>query len=444
MSNEIELVSDGDGLVVLGASSDVERFLEASGLDRAPKREVDIHRLLSLLGASGAAIQIGANIAENSGRWVKLTAESAAAVKKYGLMPTKDPKVSHAMVGDPGDIKQWLQIVSAPSALLSNPLALTSLSTMMQQRAMQQQMDEIVEYLQEIDEKVDDLLRNQKDAVLSDMIGVDLVIEDAMTVRNHVGRVSDVTWSKVQTSAMALARTQAYSLRRLDAIAEKLEKKADLGEIAKATKEAEPKIREWLAVLARTVRLQDGVAILELDRVLDSAPEELEPHRHGLRAARQNRLALIARNTARILAQMDKTVQRANSKVLFNPFDSPAAVNSSNEVVTGVVGFRERLGLETDESSASAKRWGQAVGEVRDKALSTASVGANAVGRVGSQTFDRTTEVFRSVDIDGDGVADKPRAVTAAENAGAMAKGAAANATDAIGELLRRKKDKKS
>lgn len=26
MSNEIELVSDGDGLVVLGASADIERF----------------------------------------------------------------------------------------------------------------------------------------------------------------------------------------------------------------------------------------------------------------------------------------------------------------------------------------------------------------------------------------------------------------------------------
>jgi hypothetical protein len=44
-------------------------------------------------------------------------------------------------------------------------------------------------------EKVDDVLRAQKDAALADMIGVDFVIEEAMTVREHVGRVSEVTWS---------------------------------------------------------------------------------------------------------------------------------------------------------------------------------------------------------------------------------------------------------
>ncbi len=111
---------------------------------------------------------------------------------------------------------------------------------MMQQRAMQQQMDEIVEYLQEITEKVDDILRGQKDAVLADMIGVDLIIEEALTVRDQVGRVSEVTWSKVQMTSMPIARTQGYALRQLDAIAEKLGRKADLGKIAKATEEAEP------------------------------------------------------------------------------------------------------------------------------------------------------------------------------------------------------------
>ena len=226
---------------------------------------------------------------------MKLTEESAEAVRQYGLMPTKTPGVSHAMIGKPGEIKQWLQIAQAPGALLSGPLALSALSTMMQQRAMQQQMDEIVEYLQEINEKVDDILRSQKDAVLADMIGVDLIIEEALTVRDQVGRVSEVTWSKVQATSMTIARTQAYALRQLDAIAEKLEKKANLGEIAKATKDAEPKVREWLAVLARCFQLQDGISVLELDRVLDASPEELDQHRLGLTTARQNRLELITR-----------------------------------------------------------------------------------------------------------------------------------------------------
>ena len=137
-------------------------------------------------------------------------------------MPTKTPGVSHAMIGKPGDIQQWLQITKAPGVLLSGPFALSALSTMMQQQAMRQQMDQIAEYLQEIDAKVDDILRGQKDAVLADMIGVDLILEEALTVREQVGRVSEVTWSKVQATSMTIARTQAYALRQLDAIAGKL------------------------------------------------------------------------------------------------------------------------------------------------------------------------------------------------------------------------------
>ena len=186
MGSGIDLVSDGDGLAIIGNETDVERFFLSVGLGKAPSRALDLHRLWSFSGTGGAAAQIGADLAANSGRWVKLTAESAEAVRKYGLMPTKTPGVSHAMIGEPGDVKQWLQIAQAPSALLSGPFALTALSTMMQQRAMQQQMDEIVGYLQEVNEKVDDILRGQKDAVLADMIAVDLIVEEALTVRNQV------------------------------------------------------------------------------------------------------------------------------------------------------------------------------------------------------------------------------------------------------------------
>ena len=435
MGAEIELVSDGDGLAIIGAATDVERFLLASGLDKVPSKSLDLHRLWSVSGTAGAAAQTGADLAINSGRWVKLTAESAEAVHKYGLMATKTPGVSHAMIGQLGDIKQWLQIAQVPTALLSGPFALSSLSTMMQQRAMQQQMDEIVEYLQEINEKVDDILRGQKDAVLADMIGVDLVIEEALTVRDQVGRVSEVTWSKVQATSTTIARTQGYALRQLDAIAEKLGRKADLGKIAKATAEAEPWVREWLAVLARTFQLQDGLAVLELDRVRDASPEELDAHRLGLTAARRNRRELIARSTAGVLAQMNETVRKANSKVLFHPVDSPAVVLSSNQVTRGVIDFHGRLGIESSHEPSDAKRWGQAFGEVIDETRATSSRSAAAVRRAGEEALDRVTETVRSVEID----AAPGLARAAAERARTGVAGAADRLTGALGAPFRQR-----
>ena len=116
--------------------------------------------------------------------------------------------------------------------------------------------------------------------------------------------------------------------------------------------------------------------MLELDRVLDSAPEDLDSHRLGLAKARRKRLDLISSSTARLVTQMNETVRTANSKVLLNPRDAPAAVRSINEITTGVVAFRDRLGIESGDAPTDAKRWRQAVGEAVDKVRATGTGGA--------------------------------------------------------------------
>ena len=263
----------------------------------------------------------------------------------------------------------------------------------MAQLAMQQTMDEITDYLAAIDEKVDDVLRAQKDAVVADMIGVDFVIEEAMTIREQVGLVSEVTWSKVQATSATIARTQAYALRQLDALAEKLERKKAMGDLAKASQEAETTVQEWLAVLARCFQLQDAIAILELDRVLDAAPDELDRHRIGLRTARQNRRELISRSTERLMARMDAAAGTANAKVLLHPAASKTVVHATNHVAVAVVDFHSRLGIESGRETLAARRWVDAATEAKDKVLETGAEGVDVARRLGSETFDRTKSV---------------------------------------------------
>ncbi len=263
----------------------------------------------------------------------------------------------------------------------------------MSQAAMQQTMDEIVEYLAVIDEKVDDILRAQKDAVLADMIGVDLVIEEAMTVREQVGRVSEVTWSKVQGASATIARTQAYALRQLDALAEKLERQSKIADLAETSKKAETEAEGWLAALARCFQLQDAIAVIELDRVLEVAPDDLDGHRLGLRAVRQKRLETISQTTERLLARMDAAAGTANAKVLLNPIQSPAVVRSREHVAVAVADFHGRLGIESGRKSLEAKPWKAAATELRDRVLETGAEGVDASRRLGNETFDRAKSV---------------------------------------------------
>ena len=75
------------------------------------------------------------------------------------------------------------------------------------------------------------------------------------------------------------------------------------------------------------------------------------------------------------------------------------------------------------------------------KALQSA---ADNVSDFGEAVWDKATDVvdvFRSVDIDGDGVPDEARALTSAKRAGSAIKGAAVGSAGAVGSLFKRKGD---
>lgn len=432
MDDQVELISDGDGLAVIGDPMAVERFLSSYGFEDE-SRDFHLGRLAPTLSGGAGIAQAGAEIAIHSGRWMKLSGDSARAAARLPMVKNSLTGNLHATLrASNGQFAKNLQFVTKPTAMLTNPAVLAGAAGIMAQIAMQQAMDEITDYLAVIDEKVDDVIRAQKDAVLADMIGVDLIIEEALTVREQVGRVSEVTWSKVQGTSMTIARTQAYALRQLDALAEKVESKAKIGELSKAAKAAETHAPEWLAVLARCFQLHDGIAVLELDRVLDASPEELDRHRVALKTARQNRLELISRTTLHLLQRMASAAGTANAKVLLHPMAARSVVEACNDVSTDVVEFNQRLGIDRDHTSAEARRWVEAVADVRDKVIVTGSEGAKAAKRA--------TEAFRSVDLDGDGIPDKPRALSAVEGAGSAIRGATDGATSAVGSLFRRKR----
>ena len=84
MDDEVELISDGDGLAVIGHPTAVERFMESVGLSS----DADSRPLGAAFSVGASTAQIGSAIAANSGRWVKLTKESAQAVERFGFTPT--------------------------------------------------------------------------------------------------------------------------------------------------------------------------------------------------------------------------------------------------------------------------------------------------------------------------------------------------------------------
>lgn len=385
-TGDLELISDGDGIAVIGDPKAVELFIASAGV---PSRELDLQRLNSVVAKSGSALQAASEVSANAGRWMKLTEESARAAHTANLVQRSGGKFVQATTrGADGRFAKNLQFVAKPGAMLTNPAILAGVGGLMAQYAMQKQMEEITDYLAKIDAKVDDILRAQKDAVLADMIGVELMLDEAMVIRAEVGHVSEVTWSKVQGSAATIARTQAYALRQLDTLAEKLERETKVSELVDLSKEAQETVVDWLAVLARCFHLQDSMSVLELDRVLESAPGEIDRHRLALQTARQRRLNAIANATSQLVARMDAAAGRANAKVLLNPGSARVVVKASNDVASGVADLHLTLGLADDRESLEARRWSAAAAEMRDGVVGASKQGMNAVGRFGGDTLE--------------------------------------------------------
>lgn len=383
---EVEVIGDGEGLVFVGDPEQVAKFVASVGL---PSTSFDVSKLAPAAAVGGAVLNAASSVFANAGRWMKLTEESARAAQVLPLVKNSTTQFVHATTRGPsGQFAKNLQFVAKPGAFLTNPAVLAGVGGLMAQYAMQQTMDEITDYLGKIDAKVDDVLRAQKDAILSEMIGVEMLIDEALVVRDTVGHVSAVTWSKIQGEASTIARTQAYALRQLDAIAEKVERTAKIGELADLTKDAQSSVTEWLSVIARCFQLQEALGVLELDRVLAASPAEIDDHRLALQTARNRRREVIFRATHSLLTRMDAGAERANTKVLLNPFSAGAVVRARNDIAEGVNEFHIRLGLAEDTSLVEARSWVAAAVDVRDDVIEAGTDGAQAVGRFGEDVLE--------------------------------------------------------
>lgn len=360
MSGDVQLISDGDGILVVGREADVENFLRSENLGAHP---LDAPRLRELLAAGSAVAGTVAEYGPQAAHWIKVSKETSAVIKKFGLKDSLVQGLRQTVLGNSGDAGKWVELVKSSAELANNPALASGAAGVMAQAAMEQLVAEIVDYLEVIDKKLDSVLRSQVNQVLARLDAIDLAVSEAAAVRRSVGRVSDVTWSKVQGSSVAILETQAFALRQLADLADQIDEAARVDDLAEVAIAAAADVQKWLKVLAICVRLYDSVAVVELDRVMDTAPLEVEAHLAGLRSSRTRRLELFVQATDLLVERMSRAVERANSGVLLNPFKSPAVVAASNQIGSSVDEFLEVLAVASDRQVAEARRWTEAASE---------------------------------------------------------------------------------
>lgn len=378
MSSEIELISDGEVAVVAGDRGTIERFLDDAGvLEHA--RDFALGRLSGVLRAGSDVAEVASGIAEQSAMYLKLTPESTKALKDSGgLMKTKTDGVSHVMLGDPGKIGRWLQVDDGPASLLTNPAVLSGIGGLMSQLAQQAEAQELKALLLQIDAKLDDVRRGQRNAVLAKVVRAAEAIEEAMTIHEHGGDPKTL-WSKVDGESGTILEVQRAALLALGDLADKVQDVNRPGQLKKTMRELEQEVAQQLAILARCFELQDQFRVIELDYVLATAPQSLEGHRRGVTEAREKRRARVLESTSRLMDQLTAAGGIADENVLLHARAANSVFLSLNSIGTSLEEFHAPLGIAgTCRAELSPTPWRAALRDPRQLRTAGSEVGQKA------------------------------------------------------------------
>ena len=168
-----------------------------------------------------------------------------------------------------------------------------------------------------------------------------------------------------------------------------MEREQDPKQVRPLTQQIRQEIHQWLGMLASAVRMQDQVSCIELARVYQEEPEQLEAHKKGIVLARNKRLAEIEQSLNALGRQLETKAGIVGGKVLLNPYSSPHAIANIESITSNLNAFASTLQLEHIHLHVEdGPTWIEAAGKAVDdtgKALQNArQQTAHAVQDVGN------------------------------------------------------------
>lgn len=340
---EITIVEEEQGLAIFGNPQLIENWLAEHNLDSKDLTP----NLLRAARTADASAQIATQYIEQSGRWVKLTKESAAIAKATQA-------TSGVARASNGQIINHLKFAQVGG--IFTPAGAVFLSGVMAQYAMEQQLSEITDYLKQIDQKLDDLIQDQKDKTFSELFAFRHAVDEAALIRESTGKVSSVTWSKVANIGQETARIQKYALQKLENLEKDIHKAKLASSLDESTKKASREIQTWLLVLGNALYIQDQLAVIEIDRVLEDDPESLENHKKAIYRARANRFDEIRETLGKMNAVLDPSWQKAKAQQVLSYKASKNSFNQLNRIDSELDKFSPIIGIEENDWSAENTR----------------------------------------------------------------------------------------
>ena len=379
---ELTIITGEEGALVIGPESELKRLSDKAELSAVTPQL--LRRASQLL----AGIE---DYQKESGRWLKLDAESAAYLKRMGIKPgdiragvvrTKD--VGRGVASrNGGSLLKHLQFEKAG---LLTPAAPMVLASMMQQAAVEKQMEQMQAYLEHIDAKLDEVLRFQQDSLAGEIDGVAEMLAEAALVLEDTAEVTDTQWATIAHLTADLAKLQGQVLRHLRAVAEKMARsKTSPGKVRATFQKTNHDAGLWFYELARTVQLQNQMYVLQLSRANAVEGEVAKDYAAAVARARQRR-------ATRLLEDLTSIAHIAHELGSFSTlrkaidWNSPRAVAEVNHFFAQLRDFADaaNLAVEGTEGLEPVRR----IDAFRELTASSTNMAREAAGVAQQRTLE--------------------------------------------------------
>lgn len=389
--DEVVVIASEEGALLLGPEAELTQLNSSDTLSPVSPE------LLRRVSKALTGIE---KYQEQSGRWLKLDAESAKYLQLHGIK-TRDIRAGVIRVKDlPYNLTSHsggslLKHLKFEQTGLLTPAAPIALASMMQQASVERQMEQMQDYLERIDAKLDAVLRFQKDSLAGEIDGIAEVLKEALLVMERTEGVTDTQWATVQQLHGELFKLQGRVLRHLSAIAEKMaQSKTSPGKVKETFQDTNTDARFWLHELARTVQLQNQMYVLQLKRVDAVEGESADGYTAAVAISREKRASRLVESLSAIASTSHEL---GDFPLLRKAIDwnSPRAVQEINHLFSQLRDFSKAADLEVEGAedlepvrhvaaareltSAGAAKTRQAAVAARDTA-STAQQRATEVG----------------------------------------------------------------
>lgn len=361
LTDAVELISDGENLLVLGDDRDsVERFLRSKGLLGHAHR-LGRRQLAPALRSSADAVKTISEAVAESSLWLKITPESAEVVAEFGLTDSGVSGIAWAMAGKRGSIKEWLKVDTTTRAQAANPGTLSGAAGLLSQAAREQEAAQLRQLLDTLNHKLDTVLRGQKDDILGDLDGIERQIRVTWKRAETEGHIDALTWSTLFGTSVGLRQVQAKALRKLKGVAADLRDQSRPGDLHRRLQEAKWEVNEWLSVVSRCMAALDELAVLELDYCSVLEPDRLDVRRMTLDNERRDDRSEMTRGIAVLMQQLDNAAQTINQNKLLHPGGVPRALASIEDSRSLVQQTYEAFGLDIGWDSPEPVRLREAI-----------------------------------------------------------------------------------